>query len=126
MVYPQFVCRMVRAVLVSPLRWLNLKFRLYKKMPKKLSVKELEFLKLTGNHLEFSRKLAALDCPNPDINGFAQQICEAWFRLGEQHLIEAKKMLSIGCDRATYSRAYYAAYNVSKGARYIANGFVSL
>lgn len=59
-------------------------------MPK-LTVKELDFLRLTGNHLEFSRKLTSLDCPNPDITQYAQYVGAAWFRLGEQHLVEAKK-----------------------------------
>jgi hypothetical protein len=95
-------------------------------MPTKLSVQELHFLKLTGNHLDFSQKLISLDCPNPDINQYAKYISEAWFRLGEQHLSDAKKILSAGCTRATYARAYYAAYNASKGTRYIAKGSVSM
>jgi uncharacterized protein (UPF0332 family) len=95
-------------------------------MSKKPPVHELEFLKLSANHLELTRKLSTLGCLNPDINQYAQHVCKAWFRLGEQHLEEAKKLLHAECLRAVYSRAYYAAYNVSKGTRYITKGFVSL
>lgn len=112
-------------MLISVLERLKRKAWRKKNMPK-LTVKELDFLRLTGNHLEFSRKLTSLDCPNPDITQHAQYIGAAWFRLGEQHLVEAKKILSAGCPRAAYSRAYYAAYNASKGTRYIATGSVSM
>lgn len=117
---------LIGLVLNSTLERLKRKAWRKKNMPKKLTVKELDFLKLTGNHLEFSRKLSRLDCPNPDITQHAQYIGEAWFRLGEQHLAEAKRILSLGCARAAYSRAYYAAYNASKGTRYIATGSVSM
>lgn len=95
-------------------------------MSKKPPVNELEFLKLSANHLELARKLSTLGFLTPDLHQYAQHVCEAWFRLGEEHLAEAKKLLLADCPRAAFSRAYYAAYNASKGARYIVQGFVSL
>lgn len=95
-------------------------------MSKKPPVHELEFLKLSANHLELARKLSTLGCPAPDLHLYAQHVCEAWFHLGEEHLAEAKKLIAANCPRAAFSRAYYAAYNASKGTRYIAQGFVSL
>jgi|GEM_PF-2870818 len=93
---------------------------------KTLPVHELEFLKLSANHLELARKLTMLGWPTPDLASYAQHVCTAWFRLGEEHLVEAKKILAAGCHRACFSRAYYAAYNASKGVRYMVQGFVSL
>lgn len=95
-------------------------------MSKKPPVNELEFLKLSANHLDLARKLSTLGFLTPDLYQNAQYVCESWFRLGEEHLAEAKNLLSVGCPRSVYSRAYYAAYNASKGTRYIAQGFVSL
>lgn len=89
-------------------------------------VHELQFLKLSGNHLELSGKLSTLGCASPDISEYAKHVCGAWFQLAEQHLSEAKKLLSVACLRAVFSRAYYGAYNASKATRYIAQGFVSL
>ena len=54
-------------------------------------VHELEFLKFSANHLELSRKLTTLGCTTPELGFYAQHVCVAWFRLGEQHLSEAKK-----------------------------------
>jgi uncharacterized protein (UPF0332 family) len=95
-------------------------------MPKKPPISELDFLKITGNHAEFSRKLSALSADNPDVAQYAQFVSEAWFRLGEEHLAEAKNNNLSNCSRSVFSRAYYGAYNASKGTRYLANGFVSL
>lgn len=95
-------------------------------MAKPPPVHELEFLKLSANHGELTRKMATLGCPSPDVNEFAKHICEAWFRLGEDHLAEARLLFAAGCKRATYSRAYYAAYNASKSTRYMVQGAVSL
>lgn len=95
-------------------------------MSKSPPVHELQFLKLFANHAELSNRLLLLGCPTSDIQQFAMHVCEAWFHLGEEHLAEAKKLLAAGCLRATYSRAYYAAYNASKGARYLVKGIVSL
>ena len=95
-------------------------------MSKKPTVDELEFLKLSANHAELASKLATLGCPTPDIQEYAKYVGEAWFLLTEDHLTEAKKLLIAGCHRATFSRAYYAAYNASKSARYLVKGKVSL
>lgn len=95
-------------------------------MAKRPPVGELEFLKLSGNHLELARKLSTLACAAPDILEYAKHVSEAWFRLGEEHLAEGKTLNPAKSPRAAYSRAYYAAYNASKAARYIKQGFVSL
>jgi len=89
-------------------------------------VPELEFLKLSSNYLELTRKLSTLAFSAPDLGDYANHVCAAWFRLGEAHLLEAKNMPAQYCSRAIYSRAYYAAYNASKGVRYLVQGFVSL
>ena len=39
---------------------------------------------------------------------------------------DAKAAIGLNCNRVTYSRSYYAAYNASKSIRYIVNGSVSL
>jgi hypothetical protein len=39
---------------------------------------------------------------------------------------DAKAAVSSNCDRAAYSRSYYAIYNASKSVRYIVTGSVSL
>lgn len=95
-------------------------------MAKAPPTSELEFLKLSGNHLEFSRRLSTLACPATDILEYAKHVAEAWFRLAESHLADAEALDPVSCPRAVYSRAYYAAYNASKAARYIKQGFVSL
>jgi uncharacterized protein (UPF0332 family) len=78
------------------------------------------------NHGELSANLAMLGIPSPDLLEYAKFVCRCWFRLAEEHLDEAKRALDVGCSRAVSSRAYYAAYNASKAARYIVRGTVSL
>jgi uncharacterized protein (UPF0332 family) len=95
-------------------------------MSKPPPIPELEFLSLFSNHAELASKLLKLGCPAPDISRFAEHVGKSWFGLGIQHLDEAKTLLSAGCSRAVYSRAYYAAYNASKGTRYLVKGKVSL
>jgi len=95
-------------------------------MSKKPPVHELEFLKLSANYSELAHKLVTLGCPAPDIAQYAEHICKAWLRLSDAHLKEAKKLLTIECRRAAFSRAYYAAYNASKSMRYFVRGWVSL
>jgi len=92
------------------------------------SVHELEFLKLTANHLEFGRKLNTLNFSNPSLIHHAEYIGAAWFHLADEHLKEAKSMLrlKIKPHRAVFSRSYYAAYNASKSIRYLTAGSVSL
>jgi uncharacterized protein (UPF0332 family) len=87
---------------------------------------ELDFIRHCGNHNEYSRKATSLGFSNPEFAAHANYICRAWFELGKDHLSEAKKLLTAGCLRATYSRAYYSAYNISKGVRYRVTGAVSL
>ncbi len=90
-------------------------------------VRELEFLKLVPNHLELGRKLDELQLSAPALASYAAHVGIAWFRLGETHLLEAEAMLRLpNINRSIYSRAYYAAYNASKGVRYIHAGWVSL
>jgi uncharacterized protein (UPF0332 family) len=95
-------------------------------MSKPPPVDELEFLKMCRNHGELSANLAMLGIPSPDLLEYAKFVCERWFKLAEDHLDEAKRALGAGCSRAVSSRAYYAAYNASKAARYIVRGTVSL
>lgn len=95
-------------------------------MSKKPPINELDFIKASGNHRELLRKLTEMGLAGSDLTPYAQFVCEAWFRLGELHLREAQTMLRFGCPRSVFSRAYYAAYNASKGARYLMNGYVSL
>lgn len=91
-------------------------------------VHELEFLKLTSNHLEFNRKLDTLKFSNLLFNEHANYVGKAWLQLGDEHLKEAKAMLRLkdSPHRAIFSRSYYAAYNASKCVRYLSAGFVSL
>ncbi|MBB3258110.1 uncharacterized protein (UPF0332 family) [Paraburkholderia bannensis] len=91
-----------------------------------LPVSELEFLQITANHLEFVKKLERLGWTNAEIREFGVEVGTKWFRLGQQHLDEAKLLEAAGCIRACHSRAYYAAYNVSKSVRYLVKGIVSL
>lgn len=89
-------------------------------------VDELTFLKITANHNEFANKLQKLGWNNSQLNDYVQHVGVAWFLLGDQHLSEAEVMSQAGIQRATHSRAYYAAYNASKGVRYLVVGFFSL
>jgi len=97
-------------------------------MPRIPPISELEFLHTTQNHREFRAKLSKLGlaAAEAEIEAYAQYVGLRWLKLAETHLREAKRALRGGSSRATYSRAYYAAYNASKAVRYIATGFVSL
>lgn len=95
-------------------------------MPLPPPVHELEFIRLSQNHREFLRKLSDLTVEAPEILGYAEYVSRGWFKLAEMHLREARTLLRARCRRATFSRAYYAAYNASKAVRYLSNGFVSL
>lgn len=55
-----------------------------------------------------------------------QHVGRCWLRLAYEHMNDAKAAIGLNCDRAAYSRSYYAAYNASKSIRYIVNGSVSL
>lgn len=97
-------------------------------MPKTPPISELEFLQATQNHREFRAKLSKLGlaAAEAEVRAYAQYVGLRWLKLAETHLREAKRALRAQSTRATYSRAYYAAYNASKAIRYIASGFVSL
>lgn len=95
-------------------------------MPKKPPVSELQFLKISANFRELSQKLTVLGLSAPDIREYANHVCECWFKLAEEHLVDARSALASNSVRSAYSRAYYAAYNASKAARYFTAGFVSL
>ena len=95
-------------------------------MAKSPPVHELEFLKLVPNHAESVRKLATLGVPVPDLTLYAFHVGLCWIRLAEEHLQDCRLAEKAGSRRATFSRAYYAAYNASKGVRYIVAGAVSL
>ncbi len=95
-------------------------------MTKPPPIPEPEFLKLTKNHAEFGTNLTKLGIPNPDLLEYAKHVCSCWFELAEEHLDDAVACYLEGRDRATYSRAYYAAYNASKASRYLVRGYVSL
>ena len=91
-------------------------------------VEEREFIKLTQNHGEFRQKLRMLGHENAasDTKERAHHIGLCWLRLADEHMNDAKAAIGLNCNRVTYSRSYYAAYNASKSIRYIVNGSVSL
>ena len=89
---------------------------------------ELEFMRITRNHEEFGRKLAALGHPaaSCQVKRHAHFVGLCWFQLSLEHLEDAKCSLAAARLRATFSRSYYAAYNASKAIRYIVEGAVSV
>jgi hypothetical protein len=95
-------------------------------MAKAPPVHELVFLKLVPNHAESVKKLDTLGVLAPDLTLYARHVGRCWFLLAEEHLLVAQKAEKAGARRSAFSRAYYAAYNASKAARYIVNGIVSL
>ena len=103
-------------------------FREANSMPSAPPISELEFLQVTQNHREFRGRLAKLGLITAEANvkEHAYFVGLRWLKLASLHLREAKRALRKNSKRATYSRAYYAAYNASKAVRYIATGFVSL
>lgn len=95
-------------------------------MAKPPPVSELEFLKIADNFWELTAKLQKLGIQVSELKDYAGHVCGCWFRLAEEHLAEAKTALASNSVRSAYSRAYYAAYNASKAARYFSAGSVSL
>jgi uncharacterized protein (UPF0332 family) len=91
-------------------------------------MEEREFIKITQNHGEFRYKLQTLGHENAasDIRENAHHIGLCWLRLAYEHMSDAKAAVGSNCDRAAYSRSYYAIYNASKSVRYIVTGSVSL
>jgi hypothetical protein len=92
------------------------------------SVEELRFIEITENHGEFCASLRSLghNAAAESVEKNAVHVGFCWLRLGMEHLDEARAALVAIKRRSTYSRSYYAAYNVSKAVRYIVNGEVSL
>jgi hypothetical protein len=58
---------------------------------------ELEFLKLTQNHGEFSKKLDNLGFASAGstLSLNAQHICLCWFQLAREHLRDARTALKL-------------------------------
>jgi hypothetical protein len=93
-----------------------------------ITLSELEFLKLTANHAEYSNKLRKLGLAQASdkIRRDAYAIASCWYRLALDHLEDAEHALRGPKIRSVYSRSYYAAYNASKALRYIHHGAVNL
>ena len=89
---------------------------------------ELDFLKKAENFAELRTRLNSLGLTSDLalLNEYASHIAECWFKLGEQHLTDARAALSAVLVRTVFSRTYYAVYNVSKAVRYMNSGSVSL
>lgn len=89
---------------------------------------ERDFMNLTSNHGQFSDKLRRLgqNAAAIEIQKNAFYIGLRWLELGQEHLDDAAASLAANRKRSTFSRAYYAAYNASKGVRYIVSGSVGL
>lgn len=91
-------------------------------------VDERRLLKLVKNHGEFQRILTELAMTS-DLGGFEKLVSEValcWLRLGIEHREDARACLVARRERASVSRAYYAAYNASKAVRYRVTGIISL
>ena len=89
---------------------------------------ELDFLSSTRNYQELGAKVRRLvgdDAAN-SIQSQALYVGVRWIMLGGSHLREARIARRAGLVRGCYSKAYYAAYNFSKGVRYLVKGQVSL
>lgn len=91
-------------------------------------IAETEFLARVRNFAEFRAHLSALGLTSDIalLDNYVAHVAACWFRLGEGHLAEAHACLAANLTRATYSRAYYAAYNASKSIRFMTKGWVSL
>jgi len=97
-------------------------------MSKPPPIDEREFLKIVRNHGELCRGLRNLNllAASSDLADHAHHVGLCWLRLAFEHLEDAKAALTSRCDRSSYSRSYYAAYNASKAIRYVVEGAVSL
>ncbi len=89
---------------------------------------ERRFLRAIRKHGEFRKNLTDLSMTS-DLDVFDENVASVarcWFRLGKEHLADARAAETSGRQRAVYSRAYYAAYSASRAVRYHVYGFVSL
>ena len=88
---------------------------------------ERRFLKRVQNHQSMSAILDEFGGRDRQTLWFhAVAVARCWFRVGREHLEDARDAAGRRRIRSTYSRAYYAAYNASKALRYLAYGSVSL
>jgi len=89
---------------------------------------QLEFVQQTRNHKELAAKVKKYvgEDAASQISAQALYVGAQWVKLGGSHLREARMARKAGLVRTVYSKSYYAAYNFSKGIRYLANGVVSL
>lgn len=85
-------------------------------------------MSLTNNHAQWADKLRklGLSAAADETRRNAFFVGLRWISLAGEHLEDAAACLAAGRRRATFSRSYYAAYNASKGVRYIVGGVVSL
>jgi HEPN domain len=83
---------------------------------------------LTANHGQLAEKLRKLGFSDAatEVRRNAFYIGLRWIVLAQEHLDDAAASLAAGRKRSAFSRSYYAAYNASKGLRYIVGGVVSL
>ncbi len=91
-------------------------------------ISELEFIKLTSNHGEYAKKLKSLGLEHAahDIQSYSRYVGWRWLLLAKDHIRDARAAFVSGCERSTFSRSYYAAYNASKAVRYTIAGSVSM
>lgn len=91
-------------------------------------ISELDFIASARNHQELAakiRKIVGSDAAD-SIGSQATYVGVRWILLGGIHLREARIARRAGLIRGCYSKAYYSAYNFSKGVRYLVKGQVSL
>lgn len=93
-----------------------------------LPLHELDLLRCWENHGKFERKLRELGLVSDleQLKTYVHAVGRAWFLLGREHLDDARRALTSGSIRATYSRTYYSSYNISKAVRFLHVGWVSL
>jgi uncharacterized protein (UPF0332 family) len=89
---------------------------------------ERRVLNLVRNHGEFKETLSQLAMSRdlPALKSHVDAVVKCWIQLGREHLADANAALASTRNRATLSRAYYAAYSSSKAVRYLVRGSVSL
>ncbi|MGH1350581.1 MAG: HEPN domain-containing protein [Methyloligellaceae bacterium] len=95
-------------------------------MSKPSSISENDFINITKNFRELEATLKKIGVPAEKLVEEAFKISACWLRLAEEHLNEAAILQTKQCERAVYSRSYYAVYNASKSLRYIVYGKTSL